>query len=61
MQSHGLYKHSGVRSCQLFFKIYIFAAHLVQKNLLKAMRVLLEAVRMILEAVRVLGRKVECL
>jgi hypothetical protein len=61
MHSHGLYKHSVVRSCQLFFKIYIFTAHIVQKHLLKAMRVLLEAVRMILEAVRVLARKVECL
>ncbi len=44
---------SVVRSSQLVFKIYIFTAHIVQKHLLKAMRVLLEAVRMILEAVRV--------
>jgi len=36
---------SVVRSCQLVFKIYIFTAHIVQKHLLKAMRVLLEAVR----------------
>jgi hypothetical protein len=49
-------------SCEILpivFKIYIFTAHIVQKHLLKAMRVLLEAVRMILEAVRVLVRKVE--
>jgi hypothetical protein len=52
---------SVVRSCQLVFKIYIFIAHIVQKHLLTAMRVLLEAVRMILEAVRVLVRKVECI
>ncbi len=34
MHSHGLYKHSVVRSCQLFFKIYIFTAHIVQKKFL---------------------------
>jgi hypothetical protein len=52
MHSHGLYKHSVVRSCHLFFKIYIFTAHIVQKNLLEAMS-------MILETVRVFVRKVE--
>ncbi len=34
--------------------IYIFTAHIVQKNVLKAMRGLLEAMRVLLEAVRVL-------
>ncbi len=50
-----------MRSCQLFLKIYIFTAHIVQKIFLKAMRgpleamrVLLEAVILFLEAVRVL-------
>ncbi len=51
MHSQGLYKHSVVRSCQLFFKIYIFTAHIVQKNFWKAMRGLLEAMRVLLEAV----------
>jgi hypothetical protein len=50
---------SVVRSCRLVFKKYIFTAHIVQKHLSKAVRVLLEAVRMILEAMRVLVRKVE--
>ena len=50
-----------MRSCQLFFKIYIFTAHIVQKHLLKAMRVFLEAVRMILEAVRMLVEAVRVL
>ena len=54
MHSHGLYKHSVVRSCHLFFKIYIFTAHIVKHKLLEAMR-------MILEAVRVFVRKVEAL
>jgi hypothetical protein len=43
-----------VRSCQLFFKIYIFTAHIVQKHFLKAMRGLLEALPMRVEAVIVL-------
>jgi hypothetical protein len=30
MHSHGLDKHSVVRSCQLFFKIYFFIAHIAQ-------------------------------
>jgi hypothetical protein len=51
---YGLYKHSVVRSCQLFFKIYIFTAHIVQKHFLRAMRGLLEAMRGLLEAMRVL-------
>jgi hypothetical protein len=49
---YGLYKHSAVRSCQLFLKIYIFTAHIVQKHFLKAMREHLEAMRVLLEAVR---------
>jgi hypothetical protein len=52
--SHGLYKQSIVRSCQLFIKINIFTDHIVQKNFLKAMKVLLEAMRVLLKAVRVL-------
>ncbi len=51
---YGLYKHSVVRSCQLFLKIYIFTAHIVQKHFLKAMREHLEAMRVLLEAVIVL-------
>jgi hypothetical protein len=51
---YGLYKHSVVRSCQLFFKIYIFTTHIVQKHFLRAMRGLLEAMRVLLEAVIVL-------
>jgi hypothetical protein len=51
----GLYKHSVVRPCQFFFKIYIFTAHIVQKHFLKAfLRGLLEAMRVLLEAVIVL-------
>jgi hypothetical protein len=42
MHSHGLNKHSVVGSCQLFFKIYIFTAHIVQKLFLEVMRVLVE-------------------
>jgi hypothetical protein len=41
-------------TCQLFFKIYIFTAHIVPKHFLKAMRDLLEAMRVLLEAVIVL-------
>ena len=52
---------SVVRSCQLFFKIYFFTAHIVQKNFLKAMRGLLEAMRMLLEAVRVLVEAIRVL
>jgi hypothetical protein len=51
---YGLYKHLVVRSCQFFFQIYIFTAHIVQKHFLKAMRGLLEAMRVFLEAVIVL-------
>jgi hypothetical protein len=51
---YGLYKHSVVRSCQLFFKIYIFTAHIVQKYFLKAMTGLLEPMRVLLEAMIVL-------
>ena len=51
MQSHGL-------SCEILptilQNIYIFTAHIVQKNFLKAMRGLLEAMRVLLEAVIVL-------
>jgi hypothetical protein len=43
-----------VRSCQLFFKIYIFIAHIVQKYSSKAIRGLLEAMRVLLEAMIVL-------
>jgi len=32
---YGLYKHSVVRSCQIFFKIYIFTAHIVLKKFLE--------------------------
>jgi hypothetical protein len=39
--------------------IFLLLIYVVQKHLLKAMRVLLEAVRTILEAVRVLARKIE--
>jgi hypothetical protein len=51
---YGLYQHSVVRSCQLFFKKYIFTAHIVQKHFLKAMKGLLEAMRVLLEAMIVL-------
>jgi hypothetical protein len=47
MHSHGLYKHIVMRSCPLFFKIYIFSAHIVQNFFLKVMRGLLEAVRVL--------------
>ena len=51
MQSHGL-------SCEILptilQNIYIFTAHIVQKNFLKAMRGLVEAMRVLLEAVIVL-------
>ncbi len=50
-----------MRSCQLFFKIYIFTAHIVQKHFLKAMRGLLEAMRVLLEAVRVLVEAIRVL
>jgi hypothetical protein len=49
---YGLYKHSVVRSCQLFFKIYISNARIVQRHFLRAMRGLLEAMRVLLEAVK---------
>jgi hypothetical protein len=52
---------SVVRSCQLFFKIYIFTAHIVQKHFLKAMRGLLEAMRVLLEALIVLLEAVRVL
>ncbi len=32
LHSHRLRKHSVVRSCQFFFKIYTFTAHIVQKH-----------------------------
>ena len=58
MQSHGL-------SCEILptilQNIYIFTAHLVQKNFLKAMRGLLEAVIVLLEAVRVLVEAIRVL
>jgi hypothetical protein len=41
-------------TCQLFFKIYIFTAYIVQKHFLKAMSGLLEAMRVLSEAVIVL-------
>jgi hypothetical protein len=46
-------QHSVVRSCQLFYKIYFFTAHIVQKHFLKAMRAmrgLSDAMRVLLEA-----------
>jgi hypothetical protein len=49
---YGLYKHSVVRSCQLFFKIYIFTARIVQKHFLRDMRGLLEAMRVLLEVMK---------
>ncbi len=52
---------SAVRSCQLFFNIYIFTAHIVQKNFLKAIRGLLEAMRVFLEAMIVLLEAVRVL
>jgi hypothetical protein len=52
---------SVVTSCQIFLKIYIFTAHIVQKHFLKAMRGLLETMRMLLEAVIVLLEAVRVL
>ncbi len=58
MQSHGL-------NCEILptilQKIYIFTAHIVQKNFLKAMRGLLEAMKVLLEAVKVLLEAVRIL
>ncbi len=58
MQSHGL-------SCEILpsilQNIYIFTAHIVQKNFLKAMRELSEAMRVLSEAVIVLLEAVRVL
>ncbi len=52
---YGLYMQSHRISCEILStilqNIYIFTAHIVQKNFLKAMRGLLEAMRVLLETV----------
>ena len=54
MVFYGLYMQSHGLNCEILptilQNIYIFTAHIVQKNFLKAMRGRLEAMRVLLEA-----------